>query len=61
MQNIKTLLAKQPDSYFNIIIWAACYLAFFGFLRVSEFTFPADDQYDESCHLFLAIYPSTAG
>ena len=34
MQNIKTLLAKQPDSYFNIMIWAACCLAFFGCLRV---------------------------
>ena len=33
------------------MIWAACYLGFFGFLRVSEFTIPAQDQYDQSCHL----------
>ena len=51
MGNTKTLLAKQTASNFNIMIWAACCLALFGFLRVGEFTAPVDDQYDESCHL----------
>ena len=51
MKNIKNLLSRQPNSYLNIMIWAACCLAFFGFLRVSEFTVPGENIFDESSHL----------
>ena len=34
-------------------MWAAYCLAFFGFLRVSEFTTPSDSQYDKDCHLSI--------
>ena len=51
LQNIYRHLSQQPHHYNNILTWAACCLAFFGFLRVSEFTVPSDTQYDKDCHL----------
>ena len=53
LHNIKRLLSQQPSCYDNIMLWAMCCLAFFGFLRVSEFTVPTQGDYDESTHLSL--------
>ena len=36
------------------MIWAACCLAYFGFLRVSEFTTSSPDHFDSSTDLQLS-------
>ena len=51
MSKIKAFLLKDPHSYENIMMWAACCMAFFGLLRSSEFTVPSQEAFDKDAHL----------
>jgi len=53
MRQVKAELLKDQYSYHNIMMWAACSLAFFGFLSSSKFTVPSQDLFDEEVHLSL--------
>ena len=51
MVKIKAILSYEPHKYHNIMMWAACCIAFFGFLHCSEFTAPSQEDYDPYTHL----------
>ena len=53
LKQIIGILSHKKPSYSEVMLWATCRLAFFGFLRISEFTIPSVTSYDPTCHLSM--------
>ena len=53
MTRIHNIFARTPNDYHSIMMWAACNLAFFGFLRCGEFTIPCEGDFDPEVHLTI--------
>ena len=52
LEKVFTILNRNPTDFENKLLWAACCLGFFGFLRSGEFT-TQSDKYDPTWHLLI--------
>ena len=54
MNHIRAGLASDPHSFQNRVLWAACCVGVFGFLRCSEFVAPDSGPFNPQVHLCMA-------
>ena len=54
LRKLKGVWEESADDLDTRMIWAACCLCFFAFLRIGELTVPADGQFDPKVHLTVA-------
>ena len=54
MERLHSVLTKHSGNYYNLMIWAACCTAYFGLLRVSEFTTSSPNHFNASTDLLLS-------
>ena len=54
MRRIKSTLSSGSRVYSNLLIWAACFVGLFGFLRCGEFLVPDGAEFNPQLHLSLA-------